>query len=76
MKKEKIYKEKKNRKDVILLGDPQGLPDDFGFFKYNFWSSSEHIQKLYKVEKINSFDMFPSDPSGSLDVFFLGGVYG
>ncbi len=34
---------------------------------------SENIatRKIYKVRDIDSFEMFPSDPFGSLDVFFL-----
>jgi len=37
MIKEKVYKEKKIEKSVILPGDPFGLPDDF-FLLNNFYT--------------------------------------
>jgi len=37
------------------------------------------IRKTYKLSSINNYEMFPSDPPGSLDVFnltnFLGGRF-
>ena len=30
--------------------------------------------KAYKIGRVNCHSIFPSDPTGSLDAFFIGGV--
>ncbi|MEK6859482.1 MAG: hypothetical protein AABX54_01575, partial [Nanoarchaeota archaeon] len=62
----KPYKQENINNINMLPGDPKGLPDD-------------SLNSLYVVNQRNAyklgvfiyFRMFPSDPSRSLDVFFL-----
>lgn len=69
-KKEKIYKSEIPRKEVIIPGDSSELPDDF--YSINLINQ----RKTYKLRVFNYFRMFPSDLTGSLDVFFLNKLLG
>ncbi len=66
MVKEKVYKHKEGSNNVILPGDPLGLPDDF---KVVVFIDS----KVYKFKNLRNINLSPQRyPSGYAGFYLLG----